>query len=110
MTKINLDKIGSQTALFIGLPLGTIFSLGVLVISLFPMFDLGLAIIGGKLFWHPIIWAGLIPATFIFLLWAAGKKNQITFRQKVFCPKNKFFVHIICKQLALWTHPFNFYY
>ena len=74
MTTVNLDKIGSRTALFVGLPFGTIFSLTVLFISLFPMLDFGLAFIGGGLFWYPIIWAGLIPATFIFLLWTAGKK------------------------------------
>lgn len=74
MTTVNLDRIGSRTALFVGLPFGTIFSLMVLFISLFPMFDLGLAVIDGRLFWHPIIWGGLIPATFIFLLWTGGGK------------------------------------
>lgn len=68
------DKIGSKISLLVGLPIGTIFSLTVLVISLFPMLDFGLATIGGGLFWFPIIWAGLIPITFIFLLWTAGKK------------------------------------
>jgi hypothetical protein len=74
MTEENLEKIGSRTALLIGLPIGMIFSFAVLFISLFPMFDFGLALIGGKLFWHPIIWGGLIPLSFTFLLWIAGKK------------------------------------
>lgn len=74
MTTDNLEKIGSKTALCIGLPFGTIFSLSVLFISLFPILNFGLVLVGGKLFWHPLIWAGLIPATFIFLLWTAGKK------------------------------------
>ncbi len=71
---VNLDKIGARTALFVGLPFGTVFSLTVFVFSLFPMLDFGLAFIGGGLFWNPIIWAGLIPVTFIFLLWTAGNK------------------------------------
>ncbi len=74
MTKVNSEKIGACTALLIGLPCGIFFSLAILYISLFPMLDLGLAVIGGRLFWHPVIWAGLIPATFILLLWKAGKK------------------------------------
>lgn len=71
---VNLDKIGARTALFVGLPFGTVFSLTVFVFSLFPMLDFGLAFIGGGLFGNPIIWAGLIPVTFIFLLWTAGNK------------------------------------
>ncbi|MBP6182968.1 hypothetical protein [Flavobacterium sp.] len=74
MMTVNLDKIGARTALFVGLPFGTVFSLTVFVFSLFPMLDFGLAFIGGGLFWNPIIWAGLIPVTFIFLLWTAGNK------------------------------------
>lgn len=74
MKTVNLDRIGSRIALLVGLPFGTIFSLTVLIVSLFPMVDFGLAFIGGGLFWHPIIWAGLIPASFIFLLWTAGNK------------------------------------
>src|SRR5690606_19830238 len=74
MATINLDKIGSRTALLIGLPIGITFSLTVLFISLFPMLGLGLAFIGDGLFWHPLVWAVLIPTAFIFLLWTAGKK------------------------------------
>jgi hypothetical protein len=74
MTEVNLDKIGSRTALFVGLPIGTIFSSMVLILSLFPVFDFGFVLIGGKLFWHPLIWAGIIPLTFVFLLWKAGGK------------------------------------
>ena len=77
MTTVNLDKIGSRTALLVGLPIGTIFSLTVLAMSLFPMLDFGLAIIGGGLFWFPLVWAGLIPSTFIVLLWSAGKKIKV---------------------------------
>ncbi len=74
MKNQNIHNIGSRVALFIGLPFGTIFSLTVFVFSLFPMLDFGIVIIGGQLFWHPIICVGLIPVTFIFLLWAAGRK------------------------------------
>jgi hypothetical protein len=74
MTTANLDRVGSWTALLIGLPIGLAFSFFVLFISLFPLLDFGLAIIGGGLFWHPIVWGGLIPLTFAFLLWTAGKR------------------------------------
>jgi len=72
----NNSQIGAQIALLIGLPIGAIFSLAILLISLVPMFDLGLVIVGGRFFWHPLVWAGLIPATFIFSLWSAGKKIE----------------------------------
>lgn len=72
--KESLDIIGSQTALYIGIPLGTIFLFLVLYISLFPMLDFELVIIGGNLFWKPLVSFAIIPATFIFLLWTAGKK------------------------------------
>jgi hypothetical protein len=38
------------------------------------LLDIVIAIIGGRLFWHPIIWAGVIPITFMILLWIAGGK------------------------------------
>ena len=74
MTTTKIDKIGSRTALLIGLPIGFIFSSIILLISIFPAFGLGLGMIGGGLFWHPIIWAGLIPLVFGILLWMAGKR------------------------------------
>ncbi len=72
ITKI--ENIGGISALIIGLPIGFIFSAFTLYISLFPMFDFGIAFLGGKLFWSPIIWGGIIPLTYILLLWRAGKK------------------------------------
>lgn len=77
MTSTREDRIGSRTALLIGLPIGLMFSFTILVISLFPMVDIGLAAIGGRLFWHPIIWAGLIPIIFTFLLWKAGQRINV---------------------------------
>ncbi len=74
MAKRNLDNIGSWTALVIGLPIGLLFAFAVLYTSLFPMLDFGLAVIGGKLFWHPIIWGGIFPICFGLLLWIAGKR------------------------------------
>ncbi len=77
MKAIGTDSTGSWTAILIGFPLGIIFSWTVLYISLFPMVDIGLLIIGGRLFWHPIIWAGIIPIVFMFLLWKAGDKIKM---------------------------------
>ena len=74
MTSASLDRVGSWTSLFIGLPLGVLFSFAVLYISLLPMLDFGVAIIGGGLFWHPIIWGGIIPLSYAILLWRAGKR------------------------------------
>lgn len=87
----NFDRIGSRIALFIGLPFGTIFSLTVLLISLFPPIDIALAFHGGAIFWHPIIWAGLIPVTFIFLLWKAGGKIKVNLDKKHSILKTSFF-------------------
>lgn len=70
----NRDKIGSWTSVLIGLPFGFIFSFSVLYLSLFPFIDMGVFLIGGSLFWHPLIWAGVLPVSFVFLLWTAGKK------------------------------------
>jgi len=90
MKTTNLDKIGAHTALFVGLPFGIIFSAMVLVISLFPMLDFGLVLIGGRIFWHPIIWAGIIPIVFIFLLWTAGKKIKTHLDKKYSIIKTSF--------------------
>jgi hypothetical protein len=68
------EKIGSRTALLIGLPIGITFSFLVLFISLFAPLDIGIGFIGGRLFWHPIIWAAIIPFTFGLLLWKAGQR------------------------------------
>jgi len=69
-----LEKIGARAALKIGLPIGLIFSMAVLYLSLFSMVNLGVYIIGGKLFWHPIVWALIVPLMFFGLLWTGGKK------------------------------------
>lgn len=74
MKSKNPNNIGSWIALLIGLPFGTFFSLLILFLSLFPILDIVIAIIGGRLFWHPIIWEGVIPITFTILLWIAGGK------------------------------------
>ncbi len=82
MKAVNLDRIGSKVALYIGFPLGVFFSLIVLFLSLFPILDFGLVFIGGELFWNPIIWAGVIPVTFIFLLWTAGGRIKVHLDRK----------------------------
>lgn len=66
------DKIGSRTTLLICLPIGLIFSFLVLIVSLFPPFDIVLALGGGGFFWFP--GSILIPLTFIYLLWSGGQK------------------------------------
>jgi hypothetical protein len=73
----SLNKIGPRTAVIIGFPLGMGFGLGLLYLSLFPGLDFGIFVSGAGLFWHPLIWAGIIPASFIFLLWKAGKKIKL---------------------------------
>jgi hypothetical protein len=75
------NRVGSWTALIVGFPIGMAFSFGVLYLSLHSMLDLGLTLIGGKLFWHPMIWAGVIPLTFALLLWKAGDRIKIHFEQ-----------------------------
>ena len=72
--KGELEKIGAEVALKIGLPIGLGFSMVVLYLSLFPLVDLAIYFIGGKLFWHPIVWALIIPLVFYGLLWTGGKK------------------------------------
>ncbi len=74
MATNKIDTVGSWIAIFVGLPLGIAFCFLVLYISLFPPLDVGLSLIGGGLFWFPIVWAGLIPLTYTFLLWTAGKR------------------------------------
>jgi hypothetical protein len=89
-TKESLGRIGSWTALLIGLPVGIIFSITVLYVSMFPPLDYALALIGGKLFWHPIIWGGLIPLSFAFLLWTGGKKIKTHFDKNYSTLKSSF--------------------
>jgi hypothetical protein len=79
--KERFEKIGSKSALLIGLPIGILFSIFVLIITLFPMIDFGIMFIGGQIFWNPIIWGGLIPLVFIFLLWNSGKKIDSNLRK-----------------------------
>jgi hypothetical protein len=73
---------GSKMALLIGLPIGTVFSLGVLVLSLFPMLDLFIVIGGGGVVWNPLVWGLVIPVTFTFLLWKAGGNIEGHFTKK----------------------------
>ena len=73
MTTTKLNRIGSWTALLIGLPCGLTFSFIVLYISLFPMLDFGLVMIGGKFFWHPAVLFGFV-LTFLLLLWIGGQR------------------------------------
>ncbi|RAR47776.1 hypothetical protein [Flavobacterium lacus] len=68
------EKIGSRYALLIGLPVGLTFSILVLIASLFPPFNFLIFTSGLQGFWHPLIWGGIIPFSFIFLLWYEGKK------------------------------------
>jgi len=68
------EKIGSRFALLIGLPVGLTFSILVLITSLFPPFNFLVFTSGFQGFWHPLIWGGIIPFSFIFLLWYEGKK------------------------------------
>ena len=75
-------KYGSKVALMIGLPIGTLFSLGVLVLSLFPMLDLFIYGGGGGVFWHPLVWGLIIPVTFTYLLWKAGGNIERYFSKK----------------------------
>jgi hypothetical protein len=74
------EKIGSRYALLIGLPVGLTFSILVLIASLFPPFNFLVFTSGLQGFWHPLIWAVIIPVSFIFLLWYEGKKisNYLT--------------------------------
>ena len=62
------EKIGSRYALLIGLPVGLTFSILVLIASLFPPFNFLVFTSGLQGFWHPLIWAVIIPVSFIFLL------------------------------------------
>ena len=73
MRTANLDRVGPWTSVLIGLPCGLLFTFFIVIISLFPPIDLGLATIGGGLIWHPITWI-VVMLTFLFLLWTAGKK------------------------------------
>ena len=75
----SLNKIGSQTTLLICLPIGLVFSFLVLTISLFPPFDIALALVGGGLFWSP--GSIIIPLTFAYLLWIGGRKIVNNLRQ-----------------------------
>ncbi|MFY7743240.1 MAG: hypothetical protein ACOVQR_11360 [Flavobacterium sp.] len=68
------EKIGSRFALLVGLPVGLTFSILVLIASLFPPFNFLVFTSGLQVFWHPLIWGGIIPFSFIFLLWYEGKK------------------------------------
>jgi hypothetical protein len=68
------EKIGSRYALLVGLPVGLTFSILVLIASLFSPFNFLVFTSGLQGFWHPIVWAGIIPLSFIFLLWNEGKK------------------------------------
>ena len=74
MTTKKLDKIGSWTAILIGTPIGLIFSFFAFLLSLLPPFDMILFTTGGGLMWHPIVFALIIPLTFMTLLWFSGKK------------------------------------
>jgi hypothetical protein len=68
------EKIGSRFALLIGFPVGLTFSILVLIASFFPPFNFFVFTSGLQVFWHPLIWGGIIPFSFIFLLWYEGKK------------------------------------
>ncbi|QTE23501.1 hypothetical protein [Polaribacter cellanae] len=68
------EKIGAKTALLIGASIGLVFLYYVIYFSLFPMLDFGIATINGNIFWNLLISLGLIPFTFILLLWKGGRK------------------------------------
>ena len=68
------NRIGSWTAVLIGTPIGLAFAFLAFFLSLFPPFDMILFATGGGLIWHPIVFALIIPMTFMTLLWLAGKK------------------------------------
>jgi hypothetical protein len=76
MLTAQLTQKGVKNALLIGLPIGLIFSYLVLYLSLFPPFNVGLFFLGGKIFWQPIVWGGLIPLVFAVSLWAAGRRIE----------------------------------
>ena len=68
------EKTGSKYALLIGLPIGLTFSALVLITSLFPPFNFVLFATNLQGFWHPWVWAGIIPIRYMYLLWNEGKK------------------------------------
>jgi len=73
--KINMkEKTGSKYAILIGLPIGLMFSALILIASLFPPFNFVLFMTNLQGFWHPLVWAGIIPISYIYLLWHEGRK------------------------------------
>lgn len=80
---MNTEKTGSKFALMIGAPIGLLFNGFALYISLFPLlfppFYHLMAIENMNIFWHPIIWGIIIPASFLIFLWQDGRKigNQL---------------------------------
>ena len=87
-----LDKIGSWTTLLICLPIGFLFSFLVLTVSLFPPFNMALALGGGRLFWFP--GSIIIPLTFAYLLWTGGQKIVNNLQQEKSVLKTSFLFSI----------------
>jgi hypothetical protein len=75
----NIDNSGSWVAILVGLPIGLLFSIVVLVFSLFPPIDFVLIFIGGGVFWKPFVCFVAIPLSFAYLLWQAGKRIKPNF-------------------------------
>lgn len=68
------EKTGSKYALLIGLPIGLTFSALVLFASLFPPLNFAIFMTNLNGFWHPLVWAGIIPISYMYLLWHEGGK------------------------------------
>ena len=97
----SLDKVGSQTTLLICLPIGLLFSFLVLTISLFPPFDIALALGGGGLFWFP--GSIIIPLTFAYLLWTGGRKIANNLQQDKSVLGTSFFFSIYVNSFLFLT-------
>ena len=73
LSKEKKEKIGGVTALLVGGPIGLAFSFVAFFASLMYTFTFLLILTGGGLIWNPIIFGGLLPLSFLILLWLSGK-------------------------------------